>query len=283
MNENTENKKQTDLTLNEAIKNIANKDFDKNIDIGCALSSLPKKKIQRNEYGLISDGSIDYHYGEDGFIDWRAMIPSKFLVPNRQAFEKNGKTPPKTIEGLDDRELVILLGGLKYLANIRGYISVKHTVTCPSSDYVVSTCVIDWIPNFETENRMISLSAIGDARPENTSSFGRYYLAAFAENRAFARAVRNFLRINIVSQDELGASTGTNMVSDSNTKMSTTILQQAMDKYNKSFSDIKNILINEKVEGVENFKDVNSIPSNLQFEIIERIKKEAELDKIIPN
>ena len=136
-------------------------------------------------------------------------------------------------------------------------------------------CSIDWIGNFETENHPVSFSGVGDASPFNVSSFGKLYLAAFAENRAFARAVRNFLRINIVSQDEISPN-GTVQTSDPNTKMSTTILQSAMEKYNVSFEDIKKMLTKEKFDGAENLKTLNEIPNAAQFLLLELIKKNAQ-------
>ena len=50
-----------------------------------------------------------------------------------------------------------------------------------------------------------TFSAIGDASPNNTESFARFYLGPIAENRAFVRCVRNFLKINVVAQEELGS------------------------------------------------------------------------------
>ena len=121
----------------------------------------------------------------------------KWLVPNRD------KTDVTDVSKLKDTELIILLGGIKELAQIRGYTDLTYEVNCPSPDYVVATCKITWIPNYETENKPVTFSAIGDASMSNTSDFARNYLAATAENRAFVRCVRSFLRINIVGGDEL--------------------------------------------------------------------------------
>ena len=75
--------------------------------------------------------------------------------------------------------------------------NVRYEVTSPSPAYVVATCSIDWIPNYETEDRAVTFSAIGDASPHNTQSFAKFFLGPIAENRAFVRCVRNFLKINI--------------------------------------------------------------------------------------
>ena len=84
----------------------------------------------------------------------------------------------------------------------RGLVSLYFTAYL--FDYVVATCRIKWIPNYETEGREVVFSAMGDASPENTTDFTKWYLAAMAENRAFVRCVRNFLKINIVGSDECG-------------------------------------------------------------------------------
>ena len=62
------------------------------------------------------------------------------------------------------------------------------------------------VSNYETGGQPVSFSAIGDASLSNTFDFAQNYLAAIAENRAFVRCVRNFLKINIVAKDEIGPS-----------------------------------------------------------------------------
>ena len=153
------------------------------------------KLIKRDSKGLL--GGVKYTFNNEGLIDWRKMIKAEHLVPNKE------RTQETDVTKLKDYQLIILLGGIKELAQIRGYTNVKYEVTSPSSDYVIATCSIDWIPNYETEGNPITFSAIGDASPHNTKSFTKIFLAATAENRAFVRCVRSFLRINIVSKEEL--------------------------------------------------------------------------------
>ena len=155
------------------------------------------KKIKRDENGLITGGSVDYVFNENGFIDWRKMIKTEYLVPNLQ------KTSETDVTKLKDTELIILLGGIKELAQVRGYTDVRYDVKAPSPDYVVAVCSITFTPNYETEGKEVTFSAIGDAHPNNTAGFGQAFLAACAENRAFVRCVRNFLRVSIVANEEL--------------------------------------------------------------------------------
>src|SRR5581483_2754927 len=121
-------------------------------------TSVPPKQFKRNEFGLIF-GATNYVYNEDGTINWRKMIKPEFLTPNKQYFQRFNKKIPESIEGLEDKELLILLGGIKDLAQTRGFTSVTYTVTSPSKDYVVATCEIRWIPNYETNHDAVTFSA----------------------------------------------------------------------------------------------------------------------------
>ena len=66
---------------------------------------------KRNEHGLLEN--VDYVFNEDGSIDWRSMIKPEFLYPNKGWFDARNKPIPNTIEGLDDKQLLIMLGGIK--------------------------------------------------------------------------------------------------------------------------------------------------------------------------
>ena len=102
-------------------------------------SFIPKSVITRNKYGLIDNGSVKYIYTPEGSIDWRKMINTKYLVPNKQNFEKFGRPVPKSIEGLEDRDLLILLAGIKELAQIRGFNSVEYQIETPAADYIAAS------------------------------------------------------------------------------------------------------------------------------------------------
>ena len=97
---------------------------------------MEQKTIKRNEHGLIVNDSIEYVFDENGFVDWRKMIKQEHLVPNKQ------KTTDTDVSKLEDKDLIILLGGIKELAQIRGYTKVSYVVVSPSPEYVVTTCSI---------------------------------------------------------------------------------------------------------------------------------------------
>lgn len=231
------------------------------------------KQITRNELGLVE--GINYVIDENGFVDWRKMIEPKYLVPNKQYFEKIGKPVPKTIEGLEDKELLILLGGIKKLAQLRGFTYLNYSVTSPSPDYVVSVCSMSFIGNFETENKIINFSAIGDASAQNTNSFGRFFLGPIAENRSFVRCVRNFLRINIIGQDEVSPTTPFEEEVPKQVTGATELLEKLMVEKGVSFEKIKNKLIEENVSGADKFVSIQNIPKIKVFELIERLKKKT--------
>ena len=123
------------------------------------LNNSPLRKITRDKDGLISDGSVEYVFADSGLIDWRKMLKTEHLVPNKD------RTSETDVTKLKDYQLIILLGGIKELAQVRGYTNVNYDIHSPSPEYVVATCSITWIPNYETENKEVVFSAVGDASP----------------------------------------------------------------------------------------------------------------------
>ncbi len=226
------------------------------------------KKIDRNEDGLIN--GVDYLFTEDGLIDWRKMVKPEHLVPNKD------RTSETDVTKLKDYQLIILLGGIKELAQIRGFTDVKYEVVSPHHEYVAATCSISWIPNYETEGREVTFSAIGDASPRNTNSFASNFLGPIAENRAFVRCVRNFLKINIVGKEELGGAdapptaTNTSMATSDTSMDPRSMLQAVMNEKGVSFEKLKAKLDSEGFDAVESLSD---IPKLKTFELIERLKK----------
>lgn len=159
--------------------------------------------IERNNLGLIE--GVKYKFDDSGFINWRGMINSDFLFPNKGWFQAKGETPPSSIEGLEDAQLLIKLGGIKELARLRGFSSVKYDVLRCDNEYVAMKCGISWIPNYECPQQ-VYFEDVANATINNTSNFGVKFLETIAANRAFVRAVRNFLNIHIVGSDEIDSS-----------------------------------------------------------------------------
>ena len=227
--------------------------------------SSKKGKITRDTDGLIK--GVDYVFNEDGLIDWHKMIKTEHLVPNKD------RTSETDVTKLKDNQLIILLGGIKDLAQIRGYTDVRYDVVSPSPNYVVATCSITWKPNYETEGQEVTFSSIGDASHENTKSFAKLYLGPIAENRAFVRCVRNFLKINIVSSEELGDAKFVPETSTENKSDPYNVLENVMKDKGVTFEQIKGKLVKEKYEDAEELKSVNDLPKFKMFELVERLKK----------
>ena len=158
---------------------------------------------KRNEHGLLD--SVDYIFNDDGSVNWRAMINPEHLYPNKDWFEIRKMPMPNSIEGLDDSQLLIKLGGIKELAKLRGFHNVTYDITESSDSRVVVQCMINWIENYEGSCSQ-TFASIANATTNNTNGFAAKFLECIAENRAFVRTVRNFLGIHIVGADEIDSS-----------------------------------------------------------------------------
>ena len=251
--------------------NVVNKGLDIQIENTAILTPqvTPPKLVTRNQYGLIEDQTLNYIFNDDGSINWRKMVKTEHLVPNRQ------KTQETDVSKLQDKDLLILLGGIKELAQIRGYTSVEYKVVAASENYFATSCRITWLPNYETGGKEVIFESLADATLNNTKSFARFFLAAIAENRAFVRCVRNFLKINIVSQEELGDA---KLLDDSssvneNPTSPQSLLEKVMKEKNVNFEALKKRLIKDKFDNAENLNSISDIPKVKLFELIDRIKK----------
>jgi hypothetical protein len=158
---------------------------------------------KRNEHGLLE--SVDYEFNSDGSVNWRAMISPEHLYPNKDHFEMRKMPVPESIDGLEDHQLLIKLGGIKELAKLRGFHNVTYDVTESSDSRVVVQCMINWIENYESSCSQ-TFASIANATTHNTNGFAAKFLECIAENRAFVRTVRNFLGIHIVGADEIDSS-----------------------------------------------------------------------------
>jgi hypothetical protein len=201
------------------------------------------------------------------------MIKPEFLVPNKDKFATGTDFSSIDVTQLDDSQLLILLGGIKDIACIRGFTEVDYDVITARQDYVAVKCNIVWIPNYETGMSAVKFSALADAHFENTSGFGNKFLMAIAENRAFIRAVRNFLRINIVGQDEIDPKKKNETIEESQPTNPANVLNKVMSEVGLTFDVIKQKLILENDAEANDWNSISDIPKKRIFEIIERIKR----------
>lgn len=155
-----------------------------------------------------------YPRKENGSIDWRALINPAHIVFNSKneriakEIEQAYGGPAKSLvyadvaakQNVDDKHILVLLAGWRELAELRGFTSSIPTSISAAPGIVAATHVIKWIPNEEDPDGK-ETGATADATMENTGGFG--YLGAMAGNRAFVRAVRQGLGINVLAYDEI--------------------------------------------------------------------------------
>lgn len=250
-----------------------------------------------NQFGLVEH--IKYKFNEDGSIDWRKMINPKFIVLNRskaaQIEAKYGKTLPelqKEIQNgvidestIDDSYKLILLAGVKELAQIRGYRKVSHDIKVATESLVVVNTTICWRGNYETAMEDVCFSVLADAHPGSTDPFFRNFLSTLAENRGFVRAVRNFLKINIVGNDEICNKMGEVPNEDSDiTDNSAPFIAtdprfkifEMLKANNISFGSFKKGMIARKFEGAAAWEDWADIKKSEALELISKVKETLE-------
>lgn len=199
----------------------------------------------RNTSGLL-DG-VEYQYNEDGSINWRAMIASEHLYPNKGWFEARNKPMPDSVEGLADHQLLIKLSGIKELAKLRGFTKVAYQIVKCDMEHVAVKCAITWSPHFESSGQEVYFEDIANATTYNTSSFAQKFLETIAANRAFVRCVRNFLNIHIVGADEIDTSNG---------KKAVNFQQKEASSYGPLTTLMACLQLDDSEEGFETFKGV---------------------------
>lgn len=234
-----------------------------------SISCTPPINFKRNEFGLLTH--INYVFNSDGSVNWRKMVLPEFLQVNRSYKEQIEKVYGKPVaelkkEDLDDKYLLILLAGIRQLAQLRGFSSIEFAPQSCAPGYAATVCRIKWLPIYEDGNGAATVTeALADAHIKNTNGFAQKYLMAIAENRAFTRCVRNFLRVNIVGEEEIDV----NSEGEAATEPST-LLQKLLDSKKIPFEQIKNELIAEGVEKADSFASVSDIPKIKIFELLEK-------------
>lgn len=258
--------------VSQSVSEIKQEEFEK------TAAYIASEKVKRNKFGLLS--GVEHKFNEDGFVNWRGMVKAEYLIPNKDKFDVNVDLDAIDITQVEDHKLIILLGGLKDLAQLRGYSKVDHEVIAASQGYCAVKCTVTWFGNYETGGREVVTSALAETHESNTDNFATDYLLSIAENRAFARAIRSFLKINIVSKEELGSRKGTGAhVQETSEKSSQSssfspakTLAVLMDKKGISFEQIKAKLIKEEYSGAAELQSLEDIGGNKIFELINRLK-----------
>lgn len=250
-----------------------------------AKDNATSQTFQRDERGLIT--VVNYVFKKDGRVDWRAMVNPKYLAINKQYEEeivkKYAKSLPElSVSEVDDKYLIILLNGIKEIATLRGYHSVTPEVKYVNEAHTTVQTTITWIGNFETNNLPVTFGDVGGATKENTQGFSQIYLDAIASNRAFVRAVRNYLGIGIVGHDELSEGHGVVAEGESTPALNPVLphgmLNKNAEKHGMNFDKLKEFAqeeeLKKKIEGKpEEWKVITDISPRDCMTIISALMK----------
>lgn len=259
--------------------------------------------MKRNKETGLCEG-VEYKFKEDGTVDWKAMLKPEHFYINKEKQSEIERVYKKPFEELsplevDEKYLAILLPGIKYLAKLRGMKKYDPQIVNVSYDPYYHTVIsvsakasIIWIGNQDTDFVEEEFGDCGGANFNNTKGVFRNYLESIATNRAFVRAVRNYLGIDIIAKDELGENTlveldevptTSNSVSSSSTPSINgfspqIMLKQQVDKMeNMNFAKFKTAVLlrhSAKVsEEAKNWKSFDDINNNDCYSLLTIIKE----------
>ena len=173
----------------------------------------PKIKTIWDKNGLLAQG-VDYEFDNAGMIDWKSMVLKKtdLLMPNRSWFFGREPEAPRNVADIEnpkEEQIALTLRATQWLLNSRGYTNIVYNPICRvrdgDQDMAVYSCKITFKGNYETDFKDVTYEAIASATESNTSGYiAQSYLDSTAQNRALSRAVRGFLGVHIVSDEEMG-------------------------------------------------------------------------------
>lgn len=231
----------------------------------------------RDDNGLIV--GVQHVFKTPYAIDWRRMISKENVIPNPRLFSSKSKEDLSKMDvlTLPDEQLVIKLQGFREVAQLRGYSKVEHKVLANDRLYVSVATTIKWLPNFETDGKEVEFTALADAHPDNTVNIYRCFLTSIAENRGFVRAVRGFLNIPILGQDEIGERDKTPIESVGqeipDMLNPVKILIDLMNEKGYTFEDIQKKMVKSgDFPCSESYTSLEQIPKDQMLNVIERLK-----------
>ena len=202
--------KQTNITSEETEKaqeEATDKFTEAPIEEETGLQNIPPNSFERNAFGLYKH--LNYIFTEDGYVDYYKMLKPEHIVLNRRKKEAIEKKYKKTFDEIDiekdkveDEDLVILLAGIRFLAALRGFISVDYDFES-NEEGAYTKCIMTFLGNYETNHRVVCFSALAERHRANLVGIFQNFPLSLSENGAFVRCVRSFLRIPIMAQDEI--------------------------------------------------------------------------------
>lgn len=168
------------------------------------------KPIPLVSFGKDGVRSINAPMDEAGMIDWRKLIPWKFIKIN-SLYAENKQIPLSEMDKEEEKRkagddnCVITMAGFNFLANLRGFKSIHYKPIVSTEDKVSTICTVKFDSfqcggfHFPSQEVSAMASASFDSC---TPEFQKYY-EALAENRSFIRAVRRAFNLNVVGQEEV--------------------------------------------------------------------------------
>jgi hypothetical protein len=135
-------------------------------------------------------------------VNWFDSIPKQYLYANANNFQKRNEPIPTDPNKLKEEDALVLLKGFRYLADLRGFRRVDYDVIECSESSCSVVCSITWLPLSKGEPEIV-YSSMASVNQQNASNFSQKFAVACAENRSFARCVRNFLNIRACGVDEI--------------------------------------------------------------------------------
>lgn len=196
---------------------------------------------------------------ENGLLQWRSVIPNKFYYIAGSSEED--VISEEELENTPDNKKLVKLDGYRYIAEIRGFSKNESQVLKLTDDLCVIKNTITWREN--TYGEKTKTTSIVCVEKLSLREEYKQHLVSIAENRAFCRNVRAYLRIPILAEDEVvvnaqhGAKAA-NVTSDSvsDPKQRLELLREELDL--KDFEKFKQAMIDNGFTEAENWTDNRS-------------------------
>lgn len=173
---------------------------------------------QRDEFGLLK--GVQHQFNEDNSVNWRACLLPEHLYVNPD-YEKElkmqfGVTSRRQIDvsKVEDKKLLVLLDGWRYLLKLRGYHSIDIKMDSVTPEKAAATCTIKLIGNYETGGQPITSSDSASASLYSVTGSFQLHLEAMAANRALVRCARALLGVKIYGKDEFDSDANAQYIKD---------------------------------------------------------------------
>lgn len=243
----------------------------------------PKKKVAGNKAPAPPLPCVPRD--ELGVADWKDIIPKKYYDLSGDWCAVNGivkselsrEEIEEKLDEVGDEAKIITLAGFKYAAKVRGVKSITPRIIRDGVEgYATVETTLEFYPMDGEPEKAVGLANASD---KNTSYPFSMYLEAMAENRAFIRAVRTGLRIDIVGYEEItgrmsggsGADPSTGLGDDGGTLSPQDSLKSIVNEKGKTLGDLVEYLNKHGVD-ISTYKDFDQIPGDICFEILGIIK-----------